>query len=209
MAGRSLLPFFSRNWPMSRSSEDSDPFMAFRREMNRVFDDAFRSSGLPSLVGSAFGRMPEGTLMPQIDVSESEHEIQVTAELPGIDEKDVHVTLAEDMLTIRGEKKAEREQKDHDYHLMERSHGTFLRALPLPFTADPSQVKAVFKNGVLTVTIPKPKEVQQKQRRIEVQRDTSAAGGATVSRVDRPTSAASSAPAASAAENKAKETAAE
>ena len=206
MAGRSLLPFFSRNWPLSRSNGDTDRFMAFRREMNRAFDDTFRGFGIP---GPAFGRMPTGTLMPQIDVSESEHEIQVTAELPGIDEKDVHVTLADDMLTIRGEKKAEREQKDHDYHLMERSHGTFLRALPLPFTADPSQVKAVFKNGVLTVTIPKPKEVQQKQRRIEVQRDTSAAGGATVSRVDRPTSAASSAPAASAAENKAKETAAE
>src|SRR5437016_12753383 len=97
------------------------------------------------------------------------------------------------MLTIRGERKAEREQKDHDYHLMERSHGTFLRALPLPFTADPSQVKAVFKNGVLTVTIPKPKEVQQKQRRIEVPNDTRAAGGATVSRGERPRSSGSEA----------------
>jgi HSP20 family protein len=172
MAGRSLLPFFSRNWPMSRSGEDSDPFMAFRREMNRVFDDAFRGVGMPSLRGPTFGRMPAGTLMPQVDVSESDHEIQVTAELPGIDEKDVEVILADDMLTIHGEKKAEREQKDRDYHLMERSHGTFSRSLPLPFTADPGQVKAVFKNGVLTITIPKPKEVQQKQHRIDVQSDT-------------------------------------
>ena len=208
MAGRSLLPFFSRNWWLSRSSEDTDPFMAFRRQMNRVFDDAFRGFGMPSLVGPAFGRMPMATLMPQIDLSESEHEIQVTAELPGIDEKDVDVVLADDMLTIRGEKKAEHEQKDRDYHLVERSHGTFSRSLPLPFAADPSQVKAAFKNGVLTVTIQKPKEVLEKQHRIEVQTDTGAAGGPRVARADRPAGTSSASP-ASAAENKVKETAAE
>jgi HSP20 family protein len=154
--------------------------MAFRREMNRVFDDAFRGfgrGGMPSFLGPAFGRVPMETLMPQIDVSESEREIQVTAELPGIDEKDVEVILADDMLTMRGEKKAEHEQKDRDYHLMERSHGAFSRSLPLPFAADSSQVKAAFKNGVLTVTIQKPKEVLEKQHRIEVQTDTGTAGG--------------------------------
>jgi HSP20 family protein len=208
MAGRSLLPFFSRNWSLSRPNEDTDPFMAFRREMNRVFDDTFRGFGMPSLLGPAFGRMPMETLMPQIDVSESEHEIQVTAELPGIDEKDVEVILADDMLTIRGEKKAEHEQKDRDYHLMERSHGTFSRSLPLPFAADPSQVKAAFKNGVLTVAIQKPNEVLEKQHRIEVQTDTGAAGGPRVSRADRPAGTSSASP-ASAAENKVKETAAE
>jgi HSP20 family protein len=209
MAGRSLLPFFSRNWSLSRSSEDTDPFMAFRRQMNRVFDDAFRGFGMPSLVGPAFGRMPMATLMPQIDLSESEHEIQVTAELPGIDEKDVEVILADDMLTIRGEKKAEHEQKDRDYHLVERSHGTFSRSLPLPFAADPSQVKAGFKNGVLTVTIQKPKEVLEKQHRIEVQTDTGAAGEPRVSRIDRPAGSTSSASPASAAEHKVTEPAAE
>ena len=146
--------------------------------------------------------------MPQIDVSESEHEIHVTAELPGLDEKDVEVILTNDMLTIHGEKKAEREQKDRDYHLMERSHGTFSRSLPLPFAADPSQVKAAFRDGVLTITIPKPKEVQEKMHRIEVQRDTSASGEPMVSRVDRPTGATSSTAASSAAENKVPETAA-
>jgi HSP20 family protein len=145
--------------------------------------------------------------MPQIDVSESEHEIQVTQNC-GIDEMDVEVILADDMLTIRGEKKAEHEQKDRDYHLMERSHGTFSRSLPLPFAADPSQVKAAFKNGVLTVTIQKPKEVLEKQHRIEVQTDTGAAGGPRVSRADRPAGTSSASP-ASAAENKVKETAAE
>ena len=171
MAGRSLLPFFSRNWPLSRPSEDTDPFMALRREMNRAFDDAFGGFGMPSL----FGRVPTGALVPQIDVSESEHAIEVAAELPGIDEKDVEVILADDMLTIRGEKQAEREQKEHDYHLMERSHGAFSRSLRLPFAADPNQVKAAFKNGVLTITVQKPKQVLEKQHRIEIQAD----GGAT------------------------------
>ena len=205
MAGKSLLPFFSRNWSLSRSNEDTDPFMAFRREMNRVFDDAFRGFSMPSLLGPAFGRMPTGTLMPQIDVSESEHEIQVTAELPGIDEKDVEVILADDMLTIRGEKKAEHQQKERDYHLMERSHGTFSRSLPLPFAADPSQVKAAFKNGVLNITIQKPKEVLEKQHRIEVQTDSGASGEPSVSRLDRPAGSTSSASPASAAEQAAAE----
>jgi HSP20 family protein len=209
MAGRSLLPFFSRNWSLSRPNEDTDPFMAFRREMNRVFDDTFKGFGMPSLLGPAFGRMPMETLMPQIDVSESDHEIQVTAELPGIDEKDVEVILADDMLTIRGEKKAEHEQKDRDYHLMERSHGTFSRSLPLPFAADPSQVKAAFKNGVLTVTIQKPKEVLEKQHRIEVRTDGRSAGEPRVSQADRPAGSTSSQSTPSAAENKVKETAAE
>jgi len=209
MAGRSLLPFFSRNWPLSRSNEDTDPLMGFRREMNRLFDDALRGFGMPSLLGPAFGRMSMGTLMPQIDVSESDHEIQVTAELPGIDEKDVEVILADHMLTIRGEKKAEREQKDRDYHLMERSHGTFSRSLPLPFAADPSQVKAAFKNGVLTVTIQKPKEVLEKQHRIEVRTDGRSAGEPRVSQADRPAGSTFSQSTPSAAENKVKETAAE
>jgi HSP20 family protein len=205
MAGKSLLPFFSRNWSLSRSSQDTDPFMAFRREMNRVFDDAFKGFDMPSLAGPAFGRMPMRTLMPQIDVSESEHEIQVAAELPGIDEKDVEVILADDMLTIRGEKKAEHEQRERDYHLMERSHGTFSRSLPLPFAADPSQVKAAFKNSVLTITIQKPKEVLEKQHRIEVQTDSGASGEPSVSRLDRPAGSTSSASPASAAEQAAAE----
>ncbi len=191
MAGRSLLPFFSRNWPLSRPSEDTDPFMALRREMNRAFDDAFGGFGMPSL----FGRVPTGALVPQIDVSDSEHEIEVAAELPGIDEKDVEVILADDMLTIRGEKQAEREQKERDYHLMERSHGAFSRSLRLPFAADPNQVKAAFKNGVLTITVQKPKEVLEKQHRIEIQADGGATGEPKVTRADRPAGSEPPAPA--------------
>lgn len=116
-------------------------------------------------------------LTPQIDVSETDQEIRVTAELPGIDEKDVEVTLTDDVLMIRGKQKAEREEeKDRGYHLRERVQGTFSRVLRLPFAADPNQVQATVNNGVLTVTIPKPKEVQEKVHRIEVKKEEAATG---------------------------------
>ncbi|MBV8935915.1 MAG: Hsp20/alpha crystallin family protein [Alphaproteobacteria bacterium] len=168
MASRSMVPSW-RNTSLSPWGEGADPFSAFRREMNRLFDTAFGDFGLPSFGSPAFGVMAA----PKIDVSESDNEIRIAAELPGIDEKNVEVMLAGDMLTIRGERKEEHEDKQHNYHVRECTHGAFSRSLPLPFGADPNQVKAAFKNGVLTVTIPKPKEAQQKQHRIEVQRDSS------------------------------------
>jgi len=194
---------------MSRWGADTDPFMAMRHEMSRLFGDAFGGLGLPTLFGAALGGMPAQTLAPQMDVSETEREIHVTAELPGIDPKDVEVMLADDRLTIRGEVRSERDEKDRNYHVMERSQGSFSRSIRLPFAADPSQVKAEFKNGVLTLTIQKPKEVLEKQHRIEVQTDTGAAGEPKASRVDRPAGSTSSASPASAAEHKVTEPAAE
>jgi HSP20 family protein len=108
--------------------------------------------------------------MPRVDVSESENEYEVTAELPGIDEKDVELTLADNVLTIRGEKKVEREEKDKDknYYMSERSFGSFRRAVPLPAEVDEDRVEANFKNGVLTVHLPKSPQAQARTRRIEV-----------------------------------------
>ena len=215
MASRSLMPF-SRNMPTARWSEDTDPFLAMRREMNRLFDDVFGGFGLPTAFGPALRQMP---VAPKIDVSETDNEIQVTAEMPGIDQNDVEVLLEDDRLIIRGEKKEEREDKDRNYHLRERVEGAFSRTLPLPFAPDPNQVKAEFKNGVMTITIPKPQEVKQKQHRIEVQKDTSAPSEPSVSRTGRPaggtstggtsTGATSSAASQSQAEQREKETAAD
>jgi HSP20 family protein len=143
--------------------------------MNRLFDDFFTGFGLPMLGGGDGGRM----LSPQLDVSETDQEMQIAAELPGIDEKNIEVTVADDMLTIQGEKQEERDQKERNYHLMERSYGTFSRMLRLPFAVDPQQVKAAFKDGVLRITIPKPKEVQQKTQRIEVRREETPPGTAS------------------------------
>jgi HSP20 family protein len=149
--------------------------------MNRLFDDVFGGFGLPTAFGPALRQTP---VAPKIDVSETDNEIQVTAEMPGIDQNDVEVLLEDDRLIIRGEKKEEREDKDRNYHLRERVEGAFSRTLPLPFAPDPNQVKAEFKNGVMTITIPKPQEVKQKQHRIEVQKDTSAQSEASASRSD-------------------------
>jgi HSP20 family protein len=186
MASRSLMPF-SRNMPMSRWGEETDPFLQMRREMNRLFDDAFGGFGLPSVFGPALRQMPA----PKIDVSETDNEIQVTAEIPGIDQNDVEVLLEDDRLIIRGEKKEEREDKDRNYHVRERVQGAFSRTLPLPFAPEPNQVKAQFKNGVMTITIPKPQDVKQQQHRIEVQKDTSAPSEPTVSRAGAPQGATS------------------
>src|SRR3984893_18311958 len=155
-----------------------------RREMNRLFDDVFGGFGLPSALGPALRQMPAA---PKIDVSETDNEIQVTAEMPGIDQNDVEVLLEDDRLIIRGEEKEEREDKDRNYHVRERVQGAFSRTLPLPFAPDPNQVKAEFRNGVMTITIPKPQEVKQKQHRIEVQKDTGAPREPSVSRSGRAT----------------------
>jgi HSP20 family protein len=193
---------------MSRWGEETDPFLQMRREMNRLFDDAFGGFGLPNVLGPALRQMPAA---PKIDVSETDNEIQVTAELPGIDQNNVEVLLEDDRLIIRGEKKEEREEddKDRNYHVRERVQGAFSRTLPLPFAPDPNQVKAEFKNGVMTITIPKPHEVQQKQHRIEVQKDTSAPSEPSVSRSGRAAAGAtSSTTSQSSAEQREKETAA-
>jgi HSP20 family protein len=204
---------FSRNQSMARWSEENDPFLAMRREMNRLFDDVFDGFGLPSAFGPVLRQMPAA---PKIDVSETDNEIQITAEMPGIDQNDVEVLLEDDRLIIRGEKKEEREDKDRNYHVRERVQGAFSRTLPLPFAPDPNQVKAEFRNGVMTITIPKPQEVKQKQHRIEVQKDTGAPSEPSVSRSGRATegtstggTATSSTASQSQAEQREKETAAD
>ncbi len=173
MAMQSLMPF-SRNLPASRTREDMDPFVVMRRQMNRLFDDIFGDLALPGFDGPAGRQM----VAPKIDVSETDKELRITAELPGVKEDDVEVMLDEDSVTIRGEINQEREDEDKDrnYHVRERIEGVFSRTLPLPFRADPNKVQASFRDGILTVTIPKPEEAQQKQQRIQVQRDTSTSG---------------------------------
>lgn len=168
MDAKSLMPFPGNRTP-ARRAEDSHPLPMLRREIDQLFDDFFRGFGFPVLAD----RMPAAMMAPRLDVSETENEIQIAAELPGIDEKDVEVTLVDDLLTIRGEKKAERKQDERNYHLMERSEGMFVRSLRLPFTAEAKEIKASFKDGVLTITIPKPKEVREKVQKITVARDES------------------------------------
>jgi len=146
----------------------TDPFLSLHREMNRLFDDVFRGANLTAASGSQ-GQGDVGTFVnASMNVSETEKEIRITAELPGVTEQDIEISLDDDVLTIRGEKKFERTDDKENFHFVERSYGTFQRSLRLPFPVDPEQVQASFENGVLTVTMPKIGR-QERARRIQVQ----------------------------------------
>jgi HSP20 family protein len=152
---RSLVPFRGQG-ALMRS--DLNLFGSLQREVDRLFDDFTRGIG-PANGGSM--------LMPTIDVTETEKEIEVTVDLPGLERKDVDISLESDVLTIRGEKKIEpksnensgkdgKDAKEKTYHVAERSYGVFYRVIQLPPGIDPSKVQATMSKGVLRVTIPKP-----------------------------------------------------
>ncbi len=166
MAIRDLLPRRfnrdKRNVPVRRE-EYSDPFMALQREMNRMFDNFFEDFGLTRWDETSSG------FYPQIDVKETDKEFQVIAELPGLDEKDIDISLSDDVLILRGEKRLEKEEKESNFYRMERSYGAFHRAIPLPAEVDTQHVEAVYKKGVLTVHLPKKPEAQRKVKKIAVQ----------------------------------------
>jgi HSP20 family protein len=161
---RSLVPWRERSQAPAPREDFFDPFLNFRREVDRIFDSFFEGFGLRSAAGSD-GWM---SLAPALDVAESDKEVVVTAELPGVSEKDVEVTLADDLLTIKGEKKAEHEEKNGNFTYTERRYGSFSRSIRLPFHAGDAEVDAKYDKGVLTVRIPKPAEAQKAVRRIEV-----------------------------------------
>ena len=140
------------------------PFGLFSREVDRLFDDMGRGWALGPI---RFLEPRTATeVVPRLDVSETEQEVKVTAELPGMDEKDVTVTLEGDVLTLKGEKKAEAEEKGKNFHRVERTYGSFQRVITLPAEVDATKVTAGFKKGVLTVTLAKSPASQT--RKIEV-----------------------------------------
>ena len=166
---KSLMPWGHKSNVPARNEQNTDPFVSFRREMDSLFDDFFRG-GFGRMPAPRFGEALRGfpQSVPALDVDDGETEMKVSAELPGVDEKDVEVTLNGDVLTIRGEKKDEREKKDGDRSYVERSFGSFSRAIRLPFEVGDEDVKADFSKGVLTIRIPKPKTVQAQAKRIDV-----------------------------------------
>lgn len=143
--------------PTLRGESASDLFGTLQREVNRVFDQMF--GGLPAA-------MPG--FAPAVDVKENEQGIIVTAELPGLEEKDVEVALDGDLLTLAGEKKQEKTEEKEGYHLSERSYGSFRRTIRLPWEPDPGQATAAFDKGVLTVTLKRPPEAKPKVSRIPI-----------------------------------------
>ena len=163
MAMRDLIPWSGSGNLPARRGEDN-PFMTLHREMNRLFDDVFRGFDLaPFGSERIFDRLTRD--WPSLEVSETDKEIKVSAELPGLEDKDVKVELANGVLAISGEKKTETEDKDRLFS--ERYYGRFERRIPVD-DVDEDKVSASFKNSVLTVTLPKAPQAQRKVKRIAV-----------------------------------------
>jgi HSP20 family protein len=153
--------------PETRSvSRPRDVFAAMRDEMDRMFERV--ESGLPRW--PALFRREGDIMVPELDVRESTNTITVEAELPGVEEKDVSVTLANGVLTIKGEKKSEKEERSDNYYLAERSFGSFERSIRLPDTVDEAKVEAKFDKGVLKVTAAKRPEAVKAERKIEIKK---------------------------------------
>jgi HSP20 family protein len=165
MAMKDLIP-----WNRSRDvsvyrGEEMSPFLSLHREMNRLFDDFFRGFDVSPFGFDRFFDRAAG--WPNIEVGETDKEVTVTAEVPGLDEKDLAVDLADGVLTISGEKRSETEDKGHRFS--ERYYGRFERRIPVN-DIEPDKVAASFKKGVLTVTLPKTAKAQQNVKRIAINR---------------------------------------
>ncbi len=147
------------------------PLRQFHEEIDRFFDQAFRGFGLSpfGVDRPAWPHLTEGMFKPSLDLGASDKAYTITVEIPGVDEKDVTLEIVNDTLTIRGEKQHEKEEKEKNYYRMERSYGAFQRVLSLPQDADQDGVKAVFKKGVLTVTLPRKALPKSDVKQIEVQ----------------------------------------
>ena len=161
MGIRDLVPW-TKGHQLATRQEPFDPFLTLHREMNRLFDDVFCGFGLPSrlapLMEGQFG-------WPRLELNETDKAVAVSAELPGLDDKDVQVEIANGVLSIRGEKKTER--NDGSRFFSERYYGSFERQIPLEGVEE-DKAQAEFKNGVLTVTLPKSEQASRNVKRIPV-----------------------------------------
>jgi HSP20 family protein len=169
MANGNLVPW---RWGTLRGFDDDRSFDSFRTEMetlhrsiDRLFTDAWGGSFAPSLLSETW---TTGKITPRLDVVEDERAFRVSVELPGMIDKDVAVTVDDRMLTIRGEKKEEKEKKDKDVFRRERAYGSFRRTIELPGDVDSAKIEAKFKDGVLTIDLPRTKEAQDRVKQIPV-----------------------------------------
>ena len=146
-----------------------DPFQSFRTEIDRLFDSFLGGGGFPSLTSfrQSLPAAAQG-MTPTLDVKENEKEIVVKADLPGLDEKDINLTIHNGVLSLWGEKKSEHTDERENYHVMERSYGSFQRSIRLPETINEDKAEARFDKGVLTITLPKRPEMVSTQKKIEI-----------------------------------------
>lgn len=158
-----LIPWSRRTGAVAR--QEDNPLLVLQRDINRVFDEFWKRFEQPR-----FGLLSDaaGGALPRVEVAETDKEVEISAELPGMDEKDIELSLTDNLLTIKGEKKQEREETKKGYHISERTYGSFFRSVPLPPGIQAENVSATYKKGVLTVTLPKSPEAQSRAKKIEV-----------------------------------------
>ena len=148
-------------WRPFRELTPFGDFERMRRDMDRMWDSFFEGGTLRGEEGREW--------LPSLDVAETKNEIVVKAEVPGLDPKDIDISLSDGLLTIKGEKKQEREEKEENFHLVERSYGSFARSIRLPNEVQSDKINASYKNGVLKIVLPKSEEAKKKEIKIKVQ----------------------------------------
>jgi len=148
-------------WKPFRELAPFREFERVRREMDRLWDSL--------LEGGLRKRGEETEWLPSLDVAETKNELVVKAEVPRMDPKDIDISLSDGLLTIKGEKRQEKEEKEADYHVVERSYGSFLRSVQLPKEVQSDKISASYKNGILRITLPKSEEAKKKEIKIKVE----------------------------------------
>ena len=162
MAITDLVPWKRTSSDLAVSRGELDPFARMRQGMDEMFNDMLGSwIGRPNLNGN-------GSFLPQVDIKDTAKEIRVTAELPGLEQKDIEVSIVDGSLWLKGEKREEHEQEKGDVYRSERRYGAFERMIPLPVEVEADQIKASYRNGVLKVILPKSKDAQSSRRVIPV-----------------------------------------
>ncbi len=157
---KDLLPFGKKSVPIKQ--DDNNPYALLRKDIDSLFDNFF--SGFENV---PFGGR-YGSFMPKADIRENEKEIIVSVELPGMDEKDIDISLTKDALTIKGEKKETTEESGKNFYRLERSYGSFNRTMPLPVEVETEKTVAHFKKGVLTIVLPKSSKTVAETKKIPV-----------------------------------------
>jgi HSP20 family protein len=164
---------------IAKSGEFMTPLATLREEVDNIFERFAEDwPGLPSLFGKGWTypvadlerriKLPKLELTPRVDVSENDYLYDIAVELPGMSEKDIEIVLDEDSITLKGEKQLEREEKNKNYHVSERSYGSFQRTFRIPSGVDHNKVTASYSNGVLNIALPKTETAKKNKRSIEV-----------------------------------------
>ena len=149
--------------PWKKAETPEEPVRSLHRAVNQLFNDFFVSFDL-----APFGMLEGGTFAPSINMHEDDKTIRITADLPGLEADSIEISLSRDSLTIAGEKRAEQQQSSQESYYLERTFGSFRRTIPLPTAVDRDKVAADFKNGVLTISLPKLAAPAAETRKIKI-----------------------------------------